>query len=288
MKSNSTVNRRPLEYNLFSLIFISVFTLGIITITLLLYPRQLPQDVIFFNKPEPITEIYLQQLAQTYPNNTNYLIALTEQNIGLHHYESANHWLDVLIQDETQKDQVSRLQFLYTFTKTFELPKGSDRNQAIQMLVRLYSSLLDLDLTSNQFLELGNIGLKLEVPQLALIAYEKGIALQGKKTSALYREIASTALQSSQYRIAAHYDLLASQLESNIDLKREDIIQALKAYQAGNLMSEGLPIIQQLPESIINNAAMLEFLAQYALAAGRPDLANAFMKRALLDKGLTP
>lgn len=283
MTSHSSAKRSTLESNVLSPLFIAVFVLTIGWLSFLVYPRQLTTEILVLNQPEPLTQIYLKALVDQFPNDIDYKVALTEQAIGMHQYKKADQLLQELAHIEAAKDQITRLQFLYTFNKTFQLPISNQRNKAFTVLMKLFPTLIDLQLTTHQFQQLGNIALKLKLPQYALICFEKVVKSTHHIQPDFYRQIAKTALASSQYRISAYYYFQASRIEPIIELKRRDLINGLKAYQSGNLMSEGIQQFKEIPKNLLNNDDMLLFLTQYAIAAGRPDIADQYIKRALFD-----
>jgi hypothetical protein len=60
------------------------------------------------------------------------------------------------------------------------------------------------------------------------------------------------------------------------------VVSALSALQAGGLFSQGIALTKTLPEKLIQNKVMLVYLSNFMLKANRPDLAEIYIKQALL------
>lgn len=285
MNSSSPVKSGVLKLNLIKPVFIGGYVISVVVLCIILFPNHLiTEQVLTLTQPEPITVTYLTQLIQANPTQLAYKIALAQQEMGLHHWQQAEALINDLALDETQQDQVSRLQFMNAFTKAYALPKGVEREKALAALKPAILALLNLDLSANQCHELGDLALKLNAPATALAFYEKVVNLEGEQSPSFYRDIGDTAMQTSQYKLAANYYWQASVRESQIELQRKDIILALKAYQSGNLMQDGANLLTHLSNEVIDNEAMLVFLTKYAIAANRPDLAEVYIKRVLLQQ----
>lgn len=285
MNSNSPVLRKYQERLVLPSWFVGGFAVSVCIIAYCLFPNEsIRQSALNLTKPEEITQFYLMQLNAREPDNVNVQIALIEQAIGLKEWGYAENRINKLAGYPHQADEVTRLKFIYAYDKAFQIPKGKGRNDALAPLKASLPRLLALTLSAPQYKRLGHIALMLSSPQLALQFYKKAITLSGDQPPEFYMEISSVALQSSQYQQAAEFAMMAANREPLMELKRKYTIAALKAYQAGNLFNEGAALLLQCDDQLLNNKLMLIFATNYALSINRPELAEKFIKRALLTQ----
>lgn len=285
MNSNSPVLRKYQERFILPGWFVGAFAIAVCIIAYGLFPNEsIRESALNLTKPEEITQFYLMQLNAREPENVKVKIALIEQAIGLKEWDFAESNIRILANDPQQADQVTRLKFIFAYDQAFQIPKGKAREAALKPLKANLPKLLALKLTVPEYKKLGNIGLMLGSPQLALQFYEKVISISGDQPPAFYMEISNVALQSSQYKEAAQFAEKAANRESLMELKRQYTIAALRAYQAGNLFNEGAALLMQCDDALLNNKLMLIFATNYALNINRPDLAEKFIKRALLSQ----
>ncbi|HEU5282162.1 MAG TPA: hypothetical protein VFU82_09310 [Gammaproteobacteria bacterium] len=286
MNSPSPVQVKTAELYFLPRFFIAAFGIGIMAMSAWLFPNKLiPYFAITLTSPQPLTAFYLENMHQHKPNDTNIQIALIEQYIGLYEWEKADALLNTLASNTTQHDQWVRLQFIKNVSQAYRLPKGPARTNTLLTFKKNISTLLNLTFTPEQAQNLGNVALKLDAPDIALAFFQKVIQANPNQNAGFYQDIARVALENSEYDIAAQFYLTASEKQTLIELKRMDVINALKAYQAGNLMAKGITVIAKLPDAIIDNQAMLIFLTKYAIAANRPDLATDYITRSLFSDG---
>lgn len=283
MSSHLPVQAKPLELNLLPQAFLAAFIIFVMMLCFGLFPSNtIPDLALSETNPQPLTAFYLEKLSDHHPEDINLKIALTEQVIGLNEWSRANALLSELALNPSLQNQLTRLTFILRLTMAYSLPKGVTRTNELDILKAKIPSLLNLHLTPAQDDQLGNIALKLGAPESALQFFQRVIEANPNQSASYYETIARVALASSQYDVSAKFYLIASQHHTQIELKRTDIIEGLKAYQSGDLMQKGIAIMQELPDEIINNQAMLLFLTKYAITANRADLAATYITRSLL------
>lgn len=284
MNSSLPVQHRPLELSLLPPVFTAVFVACVLLIAYCLFPnKSIPLSALTQTSPQPLSAFYLENIAREQPNNTTIKMALAEQWIGLHEWGKANALLSEMAENALLQNQLARLTFILRLTMAYSQPKGMMRNQELAILKSKISTLLSLTFTPEQNDQLGNMALKLGAPDTALAFFQRVIQANPNQTAAYYQNIARVALASSQYVVSAQFFLIASKHQTQIELKRADIIDALKAYQSGNLMQKGVEVLLQLPDDLTDNQPMLIFLTKYAISANRPDLATKYITRTLLD-----
>jgi tetratricopeptide (TPR) repeat protein len=286
MNSPSPVQAKITELYFLPRFFIAVFGICIAAMSAWLFPNNIiPYFAITLTSPQPLTAFYLENMNQREPNDTSIQIALIEQYIGLYEWTKADALLSTLALNTTQHDQWVRLEFIKNVSQAYRLPKGPERTNALLKFKEAIPTLLNLTFTPAQESALGNVALKLAAPDTALAFFQKVIKANPNQSAAFYQNIARVALENSEYDIAAQFYLEASAKQTLIELKRVDVIEALKAYQAGNLMAKGITVIATLPDALLDNQAMLIFLTKYAIAANRPDLATDYITRSLFSDG---
>lgn len=283
MSSHLPVPPKPLELKLLPPAFVAAFVTVVMIVSYGLFPSQsIPLLALSETSPQPLTAFYLEKLSANHPNDMALKIALTEQTIGLNKWASANALLSELALNPALQNQLTRLTFIMRLTMAYSQPKGLARTKELDILKVKIPSLLNLNLTPAQDDQLGNIALKLGAPDTALAFFQRVIKANPNQSALYYENIARVALASSQYEVSAQFYLIAAQHQTQMELKRADIVEALKAYQSGNMMEKGVTVLLTLSDDIIDNQAMLIFLTKYAIAANRPDLATTYITRSLL------
>ncbi len=264
--------------------FISLFIISTLFICVLLYPaKTIRHQVLNATDPQPIVLFYLTQLLQRHPNDAMLHIAMAQQLIGLYHWSSAEKEINWLAAQPNYLVETRLLRFQLHYTEAYQLPLGVKRNQAFAALRLEVVQFRDVPLTQQQLQDMASMALSINQPRIALSFYQR---LQDIHDANLLRDIARVALESSQYAVCAEYYMLAYRYETLLVMKRNDVMAALKAYEAGGLLNEGIALIKLLPPEVTNTHAMLVFITQYALAAGHPEVAQIYIKRALLMHGV--
>lgn len=280
MSSTLPVDNTNGKQTLLPLWFIIIFFLSIIIIAYLFFPlRTLREQTLLASKPEPIAFYYLSEISKRYPQDNDLRIALVKQEIGLYHWNLAEAQLKTLEKNPQLKKQTRLLRFQLKYTQAFKMQAGNHQQQIFTELRKDINDLQTESWSQDELHNLATLALSINQPAVALKFYER---LTPMTDPQMLKQIARTALAASQYAVCAKYYMLAAEQEKTLTLKRSDIVAALQALQAGRLYQAGINIIKNLSEEIINEKNMLLFLTQYTLAAGRPDMAQGFAKRALL------
>lgn len=282
MISESRAEKIIYNYNqLLPTFFISGFVVAIFIIVILFFPeKNLKYHLLKPMKAEPIAAYYLEKLVALYPQDHPLKLALIEQQIELHQWQRASANINELAKNPQWINDVNYLRFILAYYQAYQLPKNNTRDFSFKQLrIDIKKLYLQQQLTNNQILTLAKSALSLELPGLALRYYER---LGSIENIILLKQIAATALQTSQYAISAQYYMLAMSYEKDLELKRNDVVSALSALQAGGLFAQGITLINTLPEKLIQNKVMLIYLSNFMLKANRPDLAEIYIKKALL------
>jgi len=266
----------------------SIVVVVVVTIVIMvvLFPKKmLLEGAILQQEPRPIALYYLKQLSQHYPKNNDLRIALIKQQIGNEDWKGAKQQLAILFRarDKAILDQANWLQYRLSYTYAYRLPdndpnRGSELNHAKNHAIHLIGK----SLTVAELQQLGSDLLGFESPEASLTVFLRLAYLKPITDLNLLAQIAKVALFAGNYLVSGNYYFLVAKKVDVVKAKREYIMNGLKAYQEGNLLSQGLTAVSKFRRVVINDEAMLDFLANYALAADRPDLAQKYVKRLLL------
>jgi hypothetical protein len=118
---------------------------------------------------------------------------------------------------------------------------------------------------------------RLSIVNRELAKYAPPIPLKGAQKGDSYQ----SALARADYRGAAALSFDAMKHADDIDRRRDFFFKGIAALQSGNLPLEAFRAGEAHLDGLSGDRRALEFLARAALAAGRPERAQGFMKRAL-------
>lgn len=255
------------------------FISAILILFWLLFPdKQLRVQVLNATPGQPIAAYYLPHLIDNHPKDIALRFALIREEIALHHWQAALQQINKLSDFPGTAIERNILIFQLNYTKAFQISDNMEKQKAIQQLRKDIQQFKNVALSQQQLNYLAPTALSLNEPMLALGFYKQYSNINEVN---VFRTIAKTALGVSDYSYSAKNSLLAMQHEKDVNLQRLDIHRALMALQMGSLFQQGIDLIAQLPESVINNKEMLIYLTKYCLAANRPDLAQIYITRAL-------
>ncbi|WP_215781472.1 tetratricopeptide repeat protein [Paludibacterium sp. B53371] len=96
-----------------------------------------------------------------------------------------------------------------------------------------------------------------------------------------WRKTGEVLLAQRQYLAAARACFAAQQHETDSARQRQDFLAGLRALQMGNLLPEAMQAAEQHAGKLLDDAETLRFLTRLALASGRPDLAEDYVRRLL-------
>lgn len=268
---------------LFPLWSICLFVVTMLFVAWLLFPsKTLSRQVLASDAPQEITLFYLEQLVKLEPTVSSYHAALAQQYIWKGDWALASQQIDQLVVDPSYAVPIKLLRFEIALGQAFQKKEKAEREQDFVKLRQELKELVQLPLNQSQQLAMGKIALGLDAPDIALKIYEQIASNDKTHDPRLYRKIASVALQTQQYAISATYYFKAMDFEQQVEQKRQDLVDALSVLQQGGIASQGVNFVVSLPDKITNNKVLLEYLTEFMLAAGRPDLAQLYIKRALL------
>lgn len=116
----------------------------------------------------------------------------------------------------------------------------------------------------------------------ALALYRKGASGLGNREAAShFARGAAIALAHGDYRSSAELSLLASARSPERKEANAYRLDALRTLQSGNLLGDAVRLLEREIGDQENDPEMLDFATRLARAAGRPDLADRYVRRLL-------
>jgi hypothetical protein len=265
---------------------ILLFTAGVLILLILFFPKD---DILEFvtqhDRPSMVTENYIQNLLDIYPDNSHLRLLLIKQEVGLAQYNDALQHLDA-VSDNAQAHvaaEVKWLRYLILRNQTFMVPANTaKRFEKEKQLSEHLQSLHDLTLSRHQRTVLARDAIYLKKVSLAKSFYQYAIAGDKKLSASEYAELAEVGVLVGDFTQAASFYMQAKSQSTTRLAKREYFIKALTLLQENERYKQAIQFAQQYLGSLKNDAKTLRFLVKLALASNRPDLAQDYVKRALL------
>lgn len=270
-----------------SLWVVAAFIVVVIIVLILLFPeKSLRAHLLSNQEPSPVALYYLDQLIKVNPQDNLVRVALIKQQIDAGQWEAARQQLDLLAKQTQGKEaqiQINGLTLNLLLNESFSLKPGNARRE--KLLTNARTLLLEVALSTNdpqQLRQLADDALAIKKPDVAFTIYQRFDNLQPINDPVLLEKIAKIALSVENYAASGHYYFLAVKRTTDVEKQRQLIKAGLLALQAGNLLNQGLVEVEQLPNYLLDDKTLLVFLTHYAMTANRPDLAQKYIKHALL------
>ena len=144
--------------------------------------------------------------------------------------------------------------------------------------------LANVSLKPQQLQTIAHDSLAVAQSDLALQIYIHLFAINALTTSAELAEGGSIAMQNNSHLDSAKFYKTAYLQTSNLSEKKQYALEVIKVLWQAKLLNEALAYAQKLPENLINDKETLLYLAQLAIAANRPDIAEEYALKAILIK----
>lgn len=286
------IEHHPYPKYLIPIGFIVFFAIAVTLILFLIFPgRLLYVFTMQQEEADPIALFYLNKLNSRYPDNVNLQVAYIHQQISLNKLKEAETSIVLLEKNRSARDLAQTLKFDYLVIQIDQLKKNKKMTAQKELaqkelaLKDQVNQLLKLQFPKEMWMKLANMALRYNHPDHALLFYLKTDQLGSHHTISWYITIASTALQSSHYQIAADYYLKAAEIAPAVTTKRVYIKEALLSLQSGQLGKQGLDIAAKLPAPIMNDVDFLFFLSEYAITANQPNIAATYVQKAISLEG---
>jgi len=288
----------PVRLRLLSWPKIIVFSLLIVAVMVLLYPREVLIRLVGDSTGmDRLSLNYLDNLLEIEPENTALWIRKAEVHIASGRQEEAERLLFELNQraDPALKIRIARAMIQLREQQAFAHPPGSlERKHFLPALFQALSALGDLPIAPEERAKLADKAMAYGAGDLAIRLY-RSLAAGADPSSALgWIEKSARAAQSmGRYREAADLyfsarTLRAGQADSGQAQQVEYFRAGVGALQAGNLPDEALAAAERELGDLSNDPDVLLFMVQLARAANRLDRAEVYVRKLLRYAALAP
>lgn len=265
---------------------ILIFTLLIVAVMILLYPRaQLIEQVTQSGKPDPLSSNYLQNLLKTEPDNPALLLKRLQQQIDAGQLLTAERIIRHLQQQDQPNLRIPLAAALLELRErqAFAHPPGSpQRRQALPALQQAAAALAEQPLDVAQRERLAQKATAYGADDLAIRLY-RGLAAEAAPAGRMkwIERAAQSAMAQGRYREAAqlHFDTRA-QLRDPA-LQKACFLAGVRALQAGNLPDEALQQAEARLGELADDPDVLLFMIRLAQAANRNDRAEVYVRKLL-------
>lgn len=261
---------------------------GLIVVALILiYPEQnLIQRVVKAPESE-LSSAYVTNLLRTDPDNPRLHLLQAEQALERGNLTALRQALDpVLAADDPVLHreavwllwQASRLEFKKLSTK------GSTQLQAVrQQLEQQLAALAKEEWPTARQIEIANQAFEFGQPTLGLAVYRQVAERSGTPDEAADCLVQGgrAALGQGLYRNSAELYLQASRKTTDPARAKALFLTALRTLQSGNLLAEALAMAEHGIGKLADDHETLFFVTQLARAAGRPDVADRYVRQLL-------
>ena len=284
----SRLAAQPAERPFLAPFWLIVLLSGIVIIGLIfIYPQR---DLVRRVTEAPESELssaYLSNLLRSDPNNPQLRLLLARQQMHQGQAQLARSTLQPALDSS---DPALRRDALWLLWQVIEneynrLPAQAAASRQL-LKEELRARLLELsrqawpDETS---LNLANKAFALGERDLGIQLY-KQLAERNKnpaQASRLYEKAAREALSFGNYQASAELYILARQTTDDPRLARQYFHTALRTLQSGNQLAAALALGERELGSLADDEESLILLTRLARAAGRPDIADRYVRRLL-------
>lgn len=233
---------------------------------------------------DALTVAYLEAWLRADPNNADVVYHLTREYLSEQRFDDAE---SLVARQRTSPDADVRQHALLldidiAERRVYALPDGDmQRAHRIEQLDQLLSDAANRAWSPEQLQMLAIKAAALNDGALAGRYYRRLAMLEPARASYWLGKESAIQLAGGHYRDAADAAFAAEAATRSLNEKREFFLAGLRALQGGNLLAEALKAARAHIGPLANDLRTLRFLIQFALAAGRPDLAADYTNQLL-------
>lgn len=264
------------------------FVLIVIAVLVALFPRHLLDKVLASSKPSAVAIGYLQAFDKRYPQNSQIMLALIEQEAQLGDIGQAQ---DIITSIRKMKiapapdvsAQLRWTDYLILRYKMYEARENRAKHaELLRQLRATASALAGESLSAEQLKILAMDNLAYNQAAVALAIYERLLAANKLTSPAELAEGGTIAMMNNDHRASEEFYLAAYHKAATVNDKRIYARDVIKVLWAGDYLQEAWSFAMSLPEPVLNDPDMLLYMARLAIAANHPDIAQKYALRALL------
>lgn len=243
---------------------------------LVLYPRdELLERIAQARRDDPLTVEYLVNLHRSDPGNAETALMLANARIVQGKTGEA---LRLVAPLEKHADPEMRRKALLLHART--LPLGVARASFVEPHVREAWS-------REQLLELAALTRGSHDPDLRRTIYGRLSAFESDPE--WFAKAAREMLGEGDYRLSAELWFAARKRATEPAAQKKYFLEALRTLRSGNLLAEAIAAAEANLGNLAGDEETILAVVQLALASGRPDIAERWMKRVLWpDTGRAP
>ncbi len=288
LQRRSGLAARPSERPFLAPLWLILLLAGIVIIGLIfIYPQR---DLIRRVSEAPESQLssaYLSNLLRSDPNNPQLRLLLARQQLHQGETALARATLQPALNSAAPDMHRDALWLLWQVGETEynRLPAQPEApREALKTELRTHLLELSEQTWPEEIgLQLANKAFELGERELGLQLYKRlaGQTSDRAQAARLYVKAAREGLAFSNYRATAELYILARQATDDPRLARQYFHAALRALQSGNQLAAALALGERELGNLADDEETLLLLTQIARAAGRPDIADRYVRRLL-------
>ncbi|MFN4326053.1 MAG: tetratricopeptide repeat protein [Azonexus sp.] len=251
----------------------------------LLYPRTDLERRLAAMPDTALSAAYLTNLLRSDPNNPRLRLLLARQQLQMNKLNAARATLQTALDagDEATRRAARWILFEITEADFRRLPPSADRSALQRDLLRQMEQLAELAPSVEQQIELAGKAYRYGAPDLGRSLFQT-LARRlddPAQASPLFEQAARNALANGDYRGCAELYLLARSSSRDAQQARRHFHAALRALQSGNQLAAALELGERELGDLADDPDTLLLLTEISRAAGRPDIADRYVRRLL-------
>jgi len=227
---------------------------------------------------------YLQAWLQVEPNNADVLTALTTEYLHGSQVGDAERLLRRMLNspDPALRQGGLLIEIGIAEQAAYAMkPSDPERRSRLIQLDQLLTQAVGYTWQRKQLELLADKARGLNDGLLAGRFYQALATADPGRAGYWFERDAAAQLASGRYREAAQADFAAMDNAAQLNERRRYYMAGLSALQSGGLLSEAMAQAQQRIGPLADDDQTLRFLAGLALASGRPDLAQSYVRHLL-------
>lgn len=253
----------------------------------LLYPRQNLERSLAAAADSALSTAYLENLLRSDPQNPQLRLQLARHQIAHDDLARARVTLQPALESSNPQLHRDALWALWdlSYAEYLQTPTSDTAQKAAQRmdLKKQLQELAQETWPQEQQMRLVTLTAQFNEPALGLELNQQLATAQNSpaKAANFYEEAARQALAVSDYASCAQLYLLARQSTSDKAQARSYFHAAIRALQSGNQPAAALELAERELGDLADDQETLILLTELARAAGRPDRADAHVRRLL-------
>jgi len=251
-------------------------------------PQHLIQQLQETRSSDTVSLEYLKNLVRSYPNYDEYRLLYVNQLYLSREFHKAKINLLPILLHKTHNETYwigKWYDYLINERITHELPKNSAKaKKAKENLIKELTAFKKAKLSPSVFLNLTISAIDLKQRELALdflnISYKNSRGLRIEEMS----RAADYARWVNDYQLSADFYFAMKNRVLQQSLERKYFLLGVKTLRSGNLLDEALIAAEKNIHGVEDDQDVLQYLAQLALAANKPKIAQHYIDKALALK----